>query len=112
MGPAIVRQYMNLEDFLEGTIFIDANIFIYSITSAQNNNRCNNFLNKLKFGEIKGIINPIIISEVYHKLLVLNISKNYKTSYEESIRLIKSNPEILEITNGPKEAIIEMSKFG
>lgn len=53
MGPAIVRQYMNLEDFLEGTIFIDANIFIYSITSDQNNNRCNNFLNKLKFGEIK-----------------------------------------------------------
>lgn len=58
---------MNLDLFNKDEIFSDSNIFIYSATNTGPFLRCENFLLKIKSGEIIGYVNPIIVEEVYHK---------------------------------------------
>ncbi|MFA7689676.1 MAG: PIN domain-containing protein [Methanofastidiosum sp.] len=102
---------MKLNEFIEGNIFLDSNIFIYSITTTGNFKSCNLLLNKIKSGEITGYINPIVISEVYHKLLILNVSREYETPIHNSIKIIKNNSDVLKKIKGPMNAVLEISKI-
>ncbi len=80
--------------FLE-SCFIDSNIFILTATNKESR-KLKDFMSKVKFGEIKGYINPIVISEVFHKLATLEIKKNRRISYKEVLELIKEEPKIIK----------------
>ncbi len=102
--------FMKLNEFIEDNIFLDSNIFIYSITATGNFKSCNLLLNKIKSGEIRGYVNPIVISEVYHKLLILNVSREYKIPIHDSLKIIKNNPDVLKKIENPRKAVLEVSK--
>lgn len=92
------------------TCFIDSNIFILSMTK-ETNIRLENFLNKVKYGEIKAYINAVVISEVFHKLLIAELRKNRNFSYEQSMELIKEQPEIISKLKKAFKAVDEIISF-
>ncbi len=85
----------DLADFTGSDIFIDSNIFIFNATLTGPHEECEKLLLKIKHGGIIGYTNPIIIEEVYHKLLILEICTNYKIKPFVAVRFIKKNPHIL-----------------
>ncbi|NMC59209.1 MAG: hypothetical protein GYA51_07495 [Candidatus Methanofastidiosa archaeon] len=69
-------MFQRLEKFTSGEIFIDSNIFIYSNSySHPLKEKSKNFLFKLMKMEINGIINGIVLDEIYHKILIMEISE-------------------------------------
>ncbi|MFQ6072310.1 MAG: PIN domain-containing protein [Methanosarcinales archaeon] len=102
---------MNLDLFNKDEIFSDSNIFIYSATNTGPFLNCENFLLKIKSGEIIGYVNPIIVEEVYHKLLILEVCDRYNKLPYEAVRFIKQNPHILSQTNKSKQVIDEILKY-
>ncbi len=48
------------------------------------------FLKKVKSGEVIGYINPIVVNEVYHKLLILEVCKLYDKKPFEAVHFIKN----------------------
>lgn len=102
---------LNLDLFNKDEIFSDSNIFIYSATNTGPFISCNNFLSKIKSCEIIGYVNPIIIEEVYHKLLILEVCDLYNKLPYQAVRFIKQNPHILSQTNKAKDVIDEILKY-
>ncbi|MBU2100524.1 PIN domain-containing protein [Candidatus Micrarchaeota archaeon] len=80
---------------LPDSCFIDSNIFLDAATE-RTTKKIHSFLEKVKFGEIKGYINPIVVSEVFHKLAITEIIRTMKISYSEAIALTKEEPEIIK----------------
>lgn len=68
---------MSLINYIgEDKIFIDANIFLFhAFNNKDFGEECTNFLRRIETGEIKAIINPIIIDETLFKILMAEISK-------------------------------------
>lgn len=100
-----------LADFTGNDIFIDSNIFIYNATLTGPYEECEKLLLKIKHGEIIGYTNPIIIEEVYHKLLIIEVSKKYKIQPFAVIRFIKNNPHILAEINKSKCILDEILNY-
>lgn len=101
----------DLKKFSGSDIFIDSNIFIYSATLTGPFEDCENLLLKVKYGEIIGYVNPIVIEEVYHKLLILEVCTNYNKKPFEAVQFIKANPQILEETEKSREIINEILNY-
>jgi len=60
---------------LEEKIFIDANIFIFNaLDDPRFGENATSFLEKVEKGRIKGVITPIVIDEIFFKLLVAEAS--------------------------------------
>ena len=83
---------LDLADFTGNDIFIDSNIFIFVATVTGPYDVCEKFLLKIKYGEIIGYVNPLVIEEVYHKLLILDVCTRYQIKPFEAVRFIKNNP--------------------
>jgi len=66
---------------------------------------------KIKYGEIIGYTNPIIIEEVYHRLLIIEVSNKYKIQPFAAIRFIKNNPHILAEINKPRDILDEILNY-
>lgn len=67
-------MFQRLENFTSGEIFIDSNIFIYSNSHSHPlKENSKNFLFKLMKMEINGIV----LDEIYHKILIMEISEKY-----------------------------------
>ena len=75
--------------------FIDSNIFLAAATE-RTTRKLHSFLEKVKFGEIKGYINPIVVSEVFHKLAITEVRKTRNVSCTEAMELIKEEPGIIQ----------------
>lgn len=101
----------DLADFTGVDIFIDSNIFIFDATVTGPYASCEKFLLKIKYGEIIGYVNPIIIEEVYHKLLILEVCDRYKKKPFEAVRFIKENPHALAEIDKPREIIDEILNY-
>lgn len=100
-----------LADFTGSDIFIDSNIFIFDATVTGPYKECEKFLLKIKHGEIIGYTNPIIIEEVYHKLLILEVCSMYQIKPFAAVRFIKENPHILAEIDKSKKIIDEILNY-
>ncbi|MCX9012844.1 MAG: PIN domain-containing protein [Candidatus Methanoperedens sp.] len=100
-----------LADFSGSDIFIDSNIFIFDATVTGPYEECEKFLMKIKHGEIIGYTNPIIIEEVYHKLLILEVCNKYQIKPFSAVRFIKENPHILAEIDKPGKIIDEILDY-
>jgi len=77
-------------------IFIDTNIFLYSITGHPKYGIwCEEFLERVKSGDIKGKISIIVLNEFLHKLVIGEIAERKSIKPIEAIRYIKKNPKVL-----------------
>lgn len=94
---------MHLKDFSEERIFIDSNILIYASSKEHSlKSVCEDFLLKIENGKILGFINGRIVDEVFHKLMIIEISKKYKINFKDTLQYIKVNPEVLKKFKKPK----------
>ena len=78
-------------------IFIDTNIFLYSITEHPKYGIwCEELLEMVKSGDIKGKISIIVLNEFLHKLVIGEVAERKSIKPFEATRLIKENPKVLE----------------
>lgn len=66
---------------------------------------------KIENGEILGFINGRIVDEVFHKLMMIEISKKYKIGFRDALTYIKVNPEVLREFQKPKSIIEDILTF-
>lgn len=69
------------------------------------------FLLKVKEGEIFGFINGRIIDEVFHKLLMAQISNKYKIKLRDALTYTNVNPEVLKKFQTPTSIIEDILDF-
>jgi len=90
--------------------FIDSNIFIIASVK-KGNQKFKEFIDKVRFGEIKGFINPIVVSEIFHKFAITEIRENMNVSYTEAMQLIKEEPKIIKNLKKAFKAIHEILSY-
>jgi len=88
---------MLLEEIRDNsTVFIDANIFLYSIAGHRKYfNSCKNFLNRIENKKIKGVTSVIVLNELLHKLIIGEVAQKFQLKIYVVFDFIKQKPEIL-----------------
>jgi len=90
--------------------FIDSNIFLFSLRR-KGYSQLKEFLKKVKFGEIKGYINSVVLSEVFHKTAITEIMENKRFSYQEALKATKEESELIKQLKKPFKMIDEIICF-
>jgi len=86
---------LNLGNFT-GKIYIDTNIFLYSAFNHPIfGDSCKNFLVKVDARKIEGYASDFVLNEVFHKLMIAEITKKLKKNAMEAISYVKTNPEVI-----------------
>lgn len=86
---------MTLEDISEKA-FIDANIFLYTaLDDPRYRESTIRFLKRINKGDIIGFTSVLVLNEVLHKLMISEVTKNYKFTFPEALGYIKSNPDVI-----------------
>lgn len=81
----------------DSEVFIDTNIFLYAISNhPRYGAACNEFLDRVKTGEITGRISVIVLNELLHKLMLGEIAEKENIKLSQVIRFIRNNREILK----------------
>lgn len=78
-------------------VFIDTNIFLYSITGHPRYGPwCEELLDKVRATDIKGKISVIVLNELIHKLVIGEVAQKEGIRPSQAVRYVKKNPEVLE----------------
>jgi len=88
---------MRLTDIGNGSlVFIDANIFLYSIGSHPvYGEPCKEFLKRVEEKMFDGRSSVVVLNELLHKLVLGEISMKHGLTLSQSLSLIKKNPRML-----------------
>jgi len=78
----------------EGTeIYVDANILLFSaFKHPKYGEICKNFLNRM---EKYACTSDFTLNEVFHKLMLAEISKKFDIKPKDAVALIKKNPKVI-----------------
>lgn len=81
----------------DSEIFVDANIFLYSILGHPAlKPKCQKFLINIETGVCKAVTSSLIFNEVLHKLMLAEAIRTYGLSSErDALKLIKEQPEVI-----------------
>ena len=86
---------LDLRDFT-GKVYIDTNILLYSAFNHPNfGESCRNFLERVDQGRVKGYISDFVLGEVFHKLMIAEVTKKLMMNTGKAISYIKVNPKII-----------------
>jgi predicted nucleic acid-binding protein len=86
---------LDLRDFT-GKIYIDTNILLYSAFNHPNlGESCRNFLERVDRGRMEGYVSDFVLNEVFHKLMVAEVTKKFKISTADAIFYIRANPKVI-----------------
>lgn len=81
----------------DAKVFIDTNVLLYAISDhPRYGTACNEFLDRVKAGEIKGKTSVIVLNELLHKLIIGEIAEKEDVKPTQVVRRIKKNKEILQ----------------
>jgi predicted nucleic acid-binding protein len=64
---------MKISDLLDGSVFLDTNILIYAFTTTRFTPACEELLDKVRDGVVKGHVNSTVIDEFFHKVLLMQV---------------------------------------
>ena len=94
-------------------IFIDANIFLYSIFGHPTlKPQCKEFLLKIEKGVYESITSTLVLNEVMHKLILAEVTKIKRLSSErDALRLIKEQPEIVSSLSMTWKDYTDLKKY-
>ena len=68
---------MELDSEISLGMYIDTNILLYSAFNHPDfGESCKNFLERVDRGEMKGYVSDFVLNEVFHKLMVAEVTKN------------------------------------
>lgn len=100
---------MNLDKYnLEQPIYIDSNIFIYTILkNAKYIHSCKTFLTKVEHGHLNAIISPLVLDEVAYRIIVETLKDKLTVNSSVNIlRKIDANPILMEYTKAELAAFM------
>jgi hypothetical protein len=84
---------MKLQDLQTGSVFLDTNILIYAFTTTRFTPACEQLLDTIRDGEVKGHVNSTVIDEFFHKVLLMQVYTEKGLQPAEAIAYLKKNPE-------------------
>ena len=90
---------MKISDLQDGSVFLDTNILIYAFTTTRFTPACEELLDKVRDGVVKGHVNSTVIDEFFHKVLLMQVYAEKGLQPAEAIGFLKKNPE--RITDFP-----------
>jgi predicted nucleic acid-binding protein len=81
---------------LGSKVFIDANIFIYHFGGDGNiSDACTEFLLRVEEKDVEAFTSTIILSEVLHRLMIVEAVEKYKLPLRGIVRYLKEHPDIV-----------------
>lgn len=81
---------------LSERIFIDANIFLYSVFEHPAYGKsCRGFLKHVENDEIKGFTSDLVLNEVFHKLMIADIAEIEGIEARNVAGLIERRPDVI-----------------
>lgn len=84
---------MKISSLQDCSIFIDTNILIYAFTTTRFTPSCEELLEKVQNGLVKGHVNSTVIDEFFHKVLLMQVYTEKGLQPKEAIAFLKQNPE-------------------
>jgi len=84
---------MKISSLQDCSVFIDTNILIYAFTSTRFTPACEELLEKVRNGVVKGHINSTVIDEFFHKVMLMQVYTENGMQPKEAIAFMKQNPE-------------------
>lgn len=101
---------MELVHLTKGPVFVDTSILIYAFTNTRYTKTCEDFLGRVKYGEVKGYINSTVINEFFHKLVIFEVYSKKKLISQNAVKFLKSNPAFIKSLSRPFKASREVIK--
>ena len=90
---------MKISDIVSGSVFLDTNILIYAHTDTRFTPACEEILDKIRAGDVKGHINSTVIDEFFHKVLLMEMYTKKGLHPAEAVHFLKQNPkQVAEFT--------------
>ena len=84
---------MKISDIGSGSVFLDTNILIYAHTDTRFTRACEELLDRIQAGDVKGHINSTVIDEFFHKVLLMEVYAKKGLHPAEAVTFLKQNPE-------------------
>ena len=84
---------MKISNLQNCSVFVDTNILIYAFTTTRFTPVCEDLLDKVQNGVVKGHINSTVIDEFFHKVLLMQVYTEKGLQPAEAIAFLKQNPE-------------------
>lgn len=75
------------------SVFLDTNILIYAFTTTRFTVACEELLEKVRTGVVKGHVNSTAIDEFFHKVLLMQVYTEKGLKPADAITFLKQNPE-------------------
>ena len=76
-------------------LFIDANIFIYHFTQSPLTAACTAFLQRVEAGEILGSTSVVTLTEVAHRLMLLEAIRTFGLAPRTAVKYLKEHPPLV-----------------
>src|SRR6266446_711743 len=76
-------------------LFIDANIFIYHFTQSPLTAVCTAFLQRVEAGEILGSTSVVTLTEVAHRLMLLEAIRTFGLAPRTAVKYLKEHPPLV-----------------
>lgn len=93
------------------SVFIDANIFIYHFTQSPLTTACTAFLQRVEDGEVRGLTSVVTLTEVAHRLMLLEAIHVFHLPSRTAVRTLKEHPELVQQLSQYKTATEKIPAF-
>ena len=91
-------------------VFLDTNILLYAVTDHPRFGPwCNDFLDRIDGGHVKGHISVIVLNELIHKLMIGEVAQEKGLKPGKVVQYLKRHPETLHNLNS-YEIVAEVEK--
>ena len=84
---------MKISALRDCSVFLDTNILIYAFTETRFTPACEELLDNVRNGVVKGHVNSTVIDEFFHKVLLMQIYAEKGMQPSDAITFLKQNPE-------------------
>jgi uncharacterized protein len=84
---------MKISSLQDCSVFLDTNILIYAFTTTRYTHACEELLENVQNGVVKGHVNSTVIDEFFHKVLLMQVYAEKGLQPKEAIAFLKQNPE-------------------
>lgn len=83
---------MKITSLQNCSVFLDTNILIYAYTTTRYTPACEELLDKVRDGVVKGHLNSTVIDEFFHKILLMQVFAEKGFQPADAIGFLKQNP--------------------
>jgi hypothetical protein len=99
---------MKISELRDCSVFIDTNILLYAFTTTRFTPACEDLLENVRTGRVKGHVNSTVIDEFFHKILLMQVYAGKGLQPSEAVAFLKQNPDRLSDFTLPFDATYEV----